>query len=116
MKAANGLWRSHDGRLVAPLKLCPYLIKGAHGPTHAGKLKTLHNVLILWWHPNMKGMVDLFCDECTTCGRFNVHRPYTMPMGGYPVPSAPCQDITIDYTDMGVRVEGKRYLLVRQVF
>lgn len=30
----EGLWRSHDGRLVAPSKLCQLLMKQAHGPAH----------------------------------------------------------------------------------
>lgn len=33
----NGLWRAHDGRIVAPAKLCSSLIRQAHEPSHVGK-------------------------------------------------------------------------------
>ncbi|CAB1338429.1 unnamed protein product, partial [Coregonus sp. 'balchen'] len=64
-KGPDELWRCHDGRLVAPANLCPELIREAHGPTHEGKLKTLQKVSHIWWHPHIKDMTDLFCDECS---------------------------------------------------
>ena len=86
------------------------------------KLKTLQKVLHIWWHPQIKVMndlfcdvmTDLFCDECNICGSHNSKKPYQTPMGSYPVPNACFQDISIDYTDMGVDnvTKGKRYLLV----
>ncbi|XP_064864485.1 uncharacterized protein LOC115135188 [Oncorhynchus nerka] len=113
-KGPDGIWRCHDGRLVAPANLCPELIREAHGLTHEGKLRTLQKVSYIWWHPHMKDMTDLFCDECNICGSYNPKKPYQTPMGAYPVPNACFQDISIDYTDMGednVKY-GKRYLLV----
>ncbi|XP_064877154.1 uncharacterized protein LOC135572653 [Oncorhynchus nerka] len=100
-KGPDGIWRCHDGRLVAPANLCPELIREAHGPTHEGKLRTLQKVSYIWWHPHMKDMTDLFCDECNICGSHNPKKPYQTPMGAYPVPNACFQDISIDYTDMG---------------
>lgn len=32
----EGIWRTHDGHLVAPAELSHLLIKEAHGPTHVG--------------------------------------------------------------------------------
>lgn len=68
----------------------------------------------IWWHPHLKDLTDLFCDECSICGSYNPKKPYQTPMGFFPVPSACFQDISIDYTDMGPDnvVGGKRYLLV----
>nr|XP_046167153.1 uncharacterized protein LOC124003133 [Oncorhynchus gorbuscha] len=113
-KGPDELWRCHDGRLVAPANLCPELIREAHGLTHEGKLKTCQRVSYVWWHPYMKEMTDLFCDNCDICGSHNPKKPYQTPMGHYPVPNACFQDISIDYTDMGAdQVKGgKRYLLV----
>ncbi|KAK9543321.1 hypothetical protein VZT92_001108 [Zoarces viviparus] len=113
-KDKEGLWRAHDGRVVASAELCAALLPGAHGPTHEGKKRTLNNLEQLWWHPHMEAMSFLFCDECQICGNHNPRKPFKTPMGSYPVPSACFQDISIDYTDMGSenRVQGKRYMLV----
>ncbi|XP_032365890.1 uncharacterized protein LOC116683813 [Etheostoma spectabile] len=113
-KSEDGLWRAHDGRLVAPTKLCHMLLPEAHRPTHEGKRQTLINMTQLWWHPHMDSMVTLYCAECKVCGAHNPKRPFTTPMGSFPVPTACFQDISIDYTDMGADnvVQGKRYLLV----
>ncbi|XP_029298122.1 uncharacterized protein LOC115015101 [Cottoperca gobio] len=110
----EGLWRAHDGRLVAPAKLCHMLIKQAHGPTHVGKLRTTRDVEVQWWHPYMKEMVENFVTECDTCNNFNDKRTYKCPMGRFPVPDAPFKEICIDYTDMGADnvVRGYRYILV----
>ncbi|XP_073346961.1 protein NYNRIN-like [Pagrus major] len=110
----EGLWRSHDGRLVAPSKLCQLLLKQAHGPAHESKKTTLKNIDILWWHLYMTSMVDNYVNECTICTEHNTRLTYKCPIGKFPVPDAPFKDITIDFTDMGAenRVQGYRYLLV----
>ncbi|XP_034084287.1 protein NYNRIN-like [Gymnodraco acuticeps] len=113
-KEVDGLWRAHDGRLVAPAKLCHLLIEQSHGPTHVGKARTTKDIEQQWWHPYMKDMVENFVNDCDTCNAFNVKKPYKCPMGRYPVPEAPFKDICIDYTDMGADnvVRGFRYMLV----
>lgn len=78
-KGPDELWRCHDGRLVAPANLCPELIREAHGPTHEGKLKTFQKVSYVWWHPHMKDMTDLHCDECDICGSHNKKKPIKRP-------------------------------------
>lgn len=83
-KGPDELWRCHDGRLVAPANLCPELIREAHGPTHEGKLKTFQKVSYVWWHPHMKDMTDLHCDECDICGSHNkkktIKRPFVLTL------------------------------------
>ncbi|XP_056255929.1 protein NYNRIN-like [Seriola aureovittata] len=110
----NGLWRSHDGRLVAPAKLCHLLLKQAHGPAHESKQRTQKNIEACWWHPHMTALVDNYITDCTTCNEHNPKQAYRCPLGKFPVPEAPFQDITIDFTDMGAenRTKGYRYLLV----
>lgn len=83
-KGPDELWRCHDGRLVAPANLCPELIREAHGPTHEGKLKTFQKVSYVWWHPHMKDMTDLHCDECDISGSHNkkktIKRPWVLTL------------------------------------
>ena len=113
-KSDKGLWRSHDGRLVAPAKLCHLLIKEAHGPTHVGRTRSTKEVEAHWLHPYMKEIVENFIKDCENCNAHNDKRPYKCPMGRFPVPDAPFKDICIDYTDMGAdnMVRGYRYILV----
>lgn len=110
----DGLWRSHDGRIVAPATLCHLLLKQAHGPAHEGRKTTQMNIEKCWWHPHMTALVENYVSDCQTCNAHNSKTTYRCPMGGYPVPPAPFHDITIDFTDMGAenRVKGYRYMLV----
>lgn len=104
----GGLWRSHDGRLVAPAKLCQGVIKQAHGPSHVNSKRTKEVVSRIWWHPYMKELVNLYHQECPICNSFNLKKTYQCPQGAFPVPDAPFKEICIDYTDMGAenRVKG----------
>nr|XP_040060401.1 uncharacterized protein LOC120835481 isoform X2 [Gasterosteus aculeatus aculeatus] len=110
----DGLWRSHDGRIVAPSELMHMLMIEAHGPTHESKKRTCAALEKIWWHPFAKEMVENFVTDCVSCNGFNNKPVYRCPMGRYPVPPAPFQEICIDYTDMGMdnRVRGLRYMLV----
>ncbi|XP_053301811.1 uncharacterized protein LOC128460592 [Pleuronectes platessa] len=47
LKSKEGLWRSHDGRIVASAELCAMLLKEAHGLTHEGKLRTFQRISAL---------------------------------------------------------------------
>ncbi|XP_062864415.1 protein NYNRIN-like [Trichomycterus rosablanca] len=110
----DGIWRSVDGRLVAPAELCTLLIRQAHGPTHVGARRTMKEVALHWWHPYLMAIVENYVEECPTCSEFNIKRPLKRPMGHFPVPDAPFKEICIDFTDMGPDnvVRGFRYILV----
>ncbi|KAF1384027.1 hypothetical protein PFLUV_G00137970 [Perca fluviatilis] len=105
-KDKDGIWRSHTGHIVAPAKLFPTM----HGPTHEGTRITLTNMKELWWHPWMSDIITNCLEECDTCNKHNNKKPFKAPAGKFPMPTAPFQDITIDFTDMGPenRVGGKR--------
>ena len=60
LKSKEGLWRSHDGRIVASAELCAMLLKEAHGLTHEGKLRTYQRISALWWHPHLESISNLF--------------------------------------------------------
>ena len=51
------LWRSADGRMVAPSFLVRMLIAQAHGPTHVGKLAIYTAIRDKWWSPYLKEMM-----------------------------------------------------------
>lgn len=59
-------------------------------------------------------IVENYVTDFSTCNEHNSRPAYKCPMGRFPVPKAPFQNITIDFTDMGMenRVKGYRYLLV----
>ncbi|XP_053275124.1 uncharacterized protein LOC128437110 [Pleuronectes platessa] len=79
LKSKEGLWRSHDGRIVASAELCAMLLKEAHGLTHEGKLRTFQRISALWWHPHLESISNLFCDECSISGNPNPRRPFQRP-------------------------------------
>ncbi|XP_049451181.1 uncharacterized protein LOC125900323 [Epinephelus fuscoguttatus] len=109
--STEGIWRAPDGRPVLPPSLASTLIAEAHGLTHVGKTQTLRN-LTHWWHPHLPGLVERHIRDCEVCTTYNV-RPTMKPREGkFPLPRYPGREIIIDYTDMGDRVRGYRYLLV----
>ena len=44
----DGLWRAHNGRVVAPAKLLAILMAQAHGPAHESKRRTIKNIETDW--------------------------------------------------------------------
>ncbi|XP_044038132.1 uncharacterized protein LOC122869312 [Siniperca chuatsi] len=63
----EGLWRAHDGRIVAPAKLCQLLLKQAHRPAHENKKKTQKNNEGGWLHPHITATVENYVTDCYTC-------------------------------------------------
>lgn len=114
VKGSEGLWRSHDGRVVTTAALANVLIGKAHVRTHEGKRATYARLSVNWYHPYMKAMVDNYVVDCPSCNVMNPARPYACPMGHFPVPEGPFREIVIDFTDMGqdCMCQGYRYLLV----
>lgn len=110
----EGLWRSADGRLVAPTKLLHMLCKEAHYKGHVGHKKIMSLVKHLWWHPYLEDIAKLIVQECGTCQKYNPKTTLKATIGSFPAPTGPWQEIVIDFTDMGSsnRHYGYRYLLV----
>ena len=107
----EGLWRAVDGRPVLPPGIRNSVLQEAHGPGHVGPRQMLR-ALSHWWHPFLPGLAQIFVKRCEICTDYNP-RPTLKPHEGqFPLPHMPGQEIIIDFTDMGDRVRGYRYLLV----
>ncbi|XP_055741995.1 uncharacterized protein LOC129825909 [Salvelinus fontinalis] len=110
----QGIWRSHNGKTVAPIKLLRSMIREEHNKAHGGWKSVAKVLEIVWWHPHMQDMTREVSESCEICKGYNNKVALGAVIGSFPIPDAPFQDVCIDFTDMGQdnRVEGKRYLLV----
>lgn len=100
----------HDGRPVTLPSMVKPLLTQEHTPSHVGIKQTISN-LNQWWHPFLAATVKEFIANCRVCSIHNVRAGVKCAAGVFP-PRGPGEEVVIDYTDMGERVEGKRYLLV----
>ena len=92
---STGLWRNHEGLVVAPPDLLGLLIQ-EYG----------------FWAPFLLEQIDHVIARCTICLKNNIRRGVVTPPGYIPTPRGPMRELVIDYMDMITPVEGKRYMLV----
>ena len=113
-KTDSGLWRNHEGKLVATSKLLSMLCQESHSRGHCSAAKMGGLISNQWWHPNLMDVVKYFVQSCEICGKYNPKKTLQAGLGSFPVPAAPWKEIVIDFTDMGrdQRSQGKRYMLV----
>ncbi|KAL1257988.1 hypothetical protein QQF64_011232 [Cirrhinus molitorella] len=104
-------WRSADGCPVIPPKLMKSLLAEAHGLAHVGSTQMVR-ALSHWWHPYLQVSITNFLKECTVCVKNNAKPTIKPHAGTFPLRTGPGEEVVIDFTDMGTRVQGKRYLLV----
>ena len=52
----QGIWRSHMGKTVAPIKLLWSMIREEHNKAHGGWKSVSKALEIVWWHPHMQDM------------------------------------------------------------
>ncbi|XP_055021359.1 uncharacterized protein LOC129412235 isoform X2 [Boleophthalmus pectinirostris] len=112
-KDATGIWRNHEGRILAPTPLLRMLFEEYHTPTHRS-YEAISKHIDLWWHPHLKPIMQYWIDECHVCQTMNPKKSCKPPPGTYALPNKPFERIVMDFTDMGpeMRVRGYRYLLV----
>lgn len=112
-KDVEGMWRNHEGRIVAPTPLLQMLYEEYHITTHRS-YEAIKKHIDLWWHPHMKSIIQYWIDNCHTCQTMNPKKAKKPPPGIYSLPNKPFERIVMDFTDMGpeMRVRGYRYLLV----
>ncbi|XP_055771336.1 uncharacterized protein LOC129847611 [Salvelinus fontinalis] len=110
----QGIWRSHEGKTVAPAKLLRSMIREEHNKAHGGWKSVAQRLGTAWSHPHLLNMAREVSESCEVCKNYNNKVSLGAVIGSFPIPDAPFQDVCIDFTDMGMdnRVEGKRYLLV----
>ncbi|XP_054648258.1 uncharacterized protein LOC129190003 isoform X1 [Dunckerocampus dactyliophorus] len=112
-KDEKGLWRSHEGLLVAPVSLLTVLISDVHSPDHCAKGEVVRKIKQQgYWSPYLQSMIDEVLGQCEVCAQNNVRKGITTPIGHIPVPEGPFKHLVLDYVDMIKSVHGKRYMLV----
>lgn len=113
-KDSTGLWRNHEGLIVAPTDLLGLMIQEAHGQAHVarGEVKRRITKEYGFWAPYLLEQIDHVIGRCTICLKNNVRRGVATPPGHIPTPNGPMRELVIDYVDMITPVEGKRYMLV----
>ncbi|XP_037651338.1 uncharacterized protein LOC119503569 [Sebastes umbrosus] len=105
-----GMWQK-DGKTVMPSDWIPSMLKQTHGLHHGGVAVMMY-ALEAWWFPQKRKTVIDFVQNCTTCRACNIRPTEKPPLGKYPKPEGPGEQIVMDFTDMGIRAGGKRFLLV----
>lgn len=110
----SGLWRNHEGLVVAPPDLLGLMIQEAHGLAHVarGEVKRKITKEYGFWAPYLLEQIDYVIGRCAICLKNNVRRGVTVPPGYVPTPKGPMRELVIDFVDMIRPVEGKRYMLV----
>ncbi|XP_037631697.1 uncharacterized protein LOC119491623 [Sebastes umbrosus] len=104
------LW-TKDGKTVMPNSWIPTMLKQTHGLCHAG-VAIMMFALDAWWFPQKRKTVVDYVQRCEICQACNIRPTDKPPVGKYPKPQGPGEQMVMDFTDMGVRVGGKRFLLV----
>ncbi|KAK0139730.1 Gag-Pol polyprotein [Merluccius polli] len=115
VRTPTGLWRTHDGMLLAPTALLGLLITNAHGFDHCARGEVVRKIRKQgFWSPYLQTMVDSQLNECEVCAKNNVRKTITTPLGHIPTPEGPFRHLVLDYVDMIKKVNGKRYMLVEK--
>lgn len=113
-KDHEGLWRNHEGLLVAPVKLINMLIWDAHDPDHCAKGEVKKQICDKgFWAPRLQDQIAFVLRNCDTCAKHNRRRgegPRTL--GHVPLPEGPFTHLVMDYIDMTKTVNKFRYVLV----
>ena len=109
----KGVWRSHEGLIVAPVALLTILISEAHSVAHCARGEVLKKIGQQgYWSPCMQAMVEEILNQCEICAENNIRKGVKTPGGHIPVPDGPFEHLAMDYVDMIKPVHGKRYMLV----
>ncbi|KAL2076356.1 hypothetical protein ACEWY4_028057 [Coilia grayii] len=113
-RGPDGVWRNHEGLMVAPLTLIGMLISDVHDVDHESKREVLRKIRAMgFWSPCMNDMVDHVLQRCSICHMHNIRKGIpTNPLAGFPVPEGPFKHVVIDYIDMIKTVKRYRYVLV----
>ncbi|KAI3367264.1 hypothetical protein L3Q82_008151 [Scortum barcoo] len=111
---STGLWRNHEGLMIAPPDLLGLLIQEAHGQAHVarGEVKRKITKEYGFWAPYLLEQIDHVIGRCTICLKNNIRRGVIVPPSYIPTPKGPMCELVVDFVDMIKPVEGKRYMLV----
>lgn len=102
MQDSSGLWRNHEGLIVAPPDLLGLMILEAHGLAHVarGEVKRKITKEYGFWAPYLLKQIDYVIGRCAICLKNNVRHGVTVPPGHIPTPTGPMRELVIDFVDM----------------
>lgn len=114
LQDSTGLWRNHEGLMVAPPSLLGLLIHEAHGLAHVSRGEVKRKIIKEYgfWAPYLLEQIDHVIGRCAICLKNNVRRGVSVPPGYIPTPTGPMRELVIDFVDMIRPIGGKRYMLV----
>ncbi|KAK0133963.1 Gag-pol polyprotein [Merluccius polli] len=111
-----GVYRSKLGKPVLANKTAVMMVKAMHATTHQPTKTMAEMISKNWWFPEMNATIANLIAPCEVCQQMNIRPGFKVPLGRFPQPAQPFEELVIDFTDMGrdnrVGTTGHRYLLV----
>ena len=76
---SGGLWRNHEGLIIAPPDLLGLMIQEAHGLAHVARGEVRRNITEYgFWAPCLLEVIDYVMGRCTICSSKHVaQNPYS---------------------------------------
>ena len=108
----DNIWRTQDGKVVAPQCILSLLCEVYHGPAHNGERTMRHNMSTYWWSPKMTKVMKDFIRRCIICAQCNQGPKIKVMMKHQPRPTGPFQQIQMDFIGPLPKSHGKQHCLV----
>lgn len=85
---STGLWRNHEGLIVAPSDLLALMIQEARGLAHDARGEVKRKIMkeCGFWSPYLLEQIDYVIGRCAICLKNNVWRDVAVPPGFIPTP------------------------------
>lgn len=107
----TGLWIGPGGKPTLPASTAVSVLKEAHSLAHSSE-RDMTKRMTAWWHPFMPHLISSTIANCKICQEHNVKPALKPGAGHFPTNQGPGHEVVMNFTDMIVPVNGKRYLLV----
>ncbi|CAM5112621.1 unnamed protein product [Natator depressus] len=110
------LWRSQDGRLVAPQVLLPYFARVYHRAAPVSKGGMVAAVKQDWHVLGFSSIAHHYCQQCRICQQHNVGKAVKVRQAAHPPPWGPFVNIQIDFIQMPKCCNYEYVLVLVDVF
>lgn len=93
MQDSTGLWRNHEGLIVAPPDLLGLMIQEAHGLAHVARGEVRRKILKEYgfWAPYLLEQIDYVIGRCTICLKNNVRKGVMVLPGIFQLREVQCE-------------------------
>ncbi|KAK0148554.1 hypothetical protein N1851_011111 [Merluccius polli] len=96
-----GVYRSKLGKPVLANKTAVMMVKAMHATTHQPAKTMAEMISKNWWFPEMNATIANLITPCEVCQQMNIRPGFKVPLGRFPQPAQPFEELVIDFTDMG---------------